>query len=252
MKSKTLLITAFSAFAIASANAGDTSPAGKEVVVEEPSELGVTVAVGYNTSYIFRGVNYGDNQVTTRIDYDIPDVPLAIGAWYGNPTDGRGQNRLGRDELDLYATLSHSFGSVDAWLGYTAYLYPESGGGRLGKNSTNEIGTGIGTAAGPIDLALNAYYDLDIEGWYFDVSAGHSFVLCDVASLELSAGISYQVDYNSAGSDFNSILLVAAIPIKLTNTATLRPYVAGNFALDAVKARQDDQIFGGISLSVTF
>jgi len=244
MKLKTLLITTIGAFAVASAQAGE-APA--KAVVEEATDLGATVSVGYNTSYIFRGVNYGDDQITTQIDYVCPKTGIEFGAWYGNPTTGRGQNPAHNDELRLSAALGHSFGAIDAWAGYTAYLYPEGG-----ANSTNEVGTGVGTSVGPIDLALGAYYDFDIDGWYIDLTAGHSFVLCDMASLDLSAGISYSVDYNSAGSEFNSVLLVAAIPIKLTDTATLTPYVAGNFALDAVDGYQDDQIFGGVSLSVTF
>ena len=250
MKIKTLLITAIGAFAIANVNAGDGKVVEEVIIVEEADNA--SVAVGYNSSYIFRGVNYGDHQVTAQIDYAIEGTPLAIGAWYGNPTKGRGNNPGHRDELDLYATLSHSFGAIDAWIGYTAYLYPESGGGRLGQNSTNEIGTGIGGSVGPIDLALSAYYDLDVEGWYFDLTAGHSFEISDMVSLDLSAGISYGVDYNSSGSEFNSVLLVASLPIALTDTATLSPYIAGNFALDAIDSFQDDQVFGGISLSVTF
>ncbi|NOY00605.1 MAG: hypothetical protein GXP30_12850 [Verrucomicrobia bacterium] len=249
MKIKTLLITAIGAFAIANVNAGDGKIVEEVMIVEETN---ASIAVGYNTSYIFRGVNYGDNQVTAQIDYDIPNTPLAIGAWYGNPTQGRGLNPAQTDELDLYATVSHSFGSVEAWLGYTAYLFPETGGGRLGNSSTNEVGTGIVTSAGPIDLAVSAYYDFNIEGWYVDATAGHSFDISDIVSLELSAGISYQNDYFSAGGDFNSVLVVAALPIALTDTATLRPYVAGNFALSAIDSFQDDQIFGGISLSVAF
>ena len=249
MKIKTLLITAIGAFAIANVNAGDGKVVEEVIIVEEDN---ASVAVGYNTSYIFRGVNYGDNQVTAQVDYAIEGTPLAVGVWYGNPTDGGGNNPGGQDELDIYATLSHSFGAVDAWIGYTAYLYPETGGGRLGQGSTNEVGTGIGAAAGPIDLALSAYYDLDIEGWYIDLTAGHSFEINDMISLDLSAGISYQVDYNTSGSEFNSVLLVASLPIALTDSATLTPYIAGNFALDAIDSYQDDQVFGGISLSVTF
>lgn len=249
MKIKTLIITAIGAFTLVNANAGDKAVIEEVIVVEEDN---ASVAVGYNTSYIFRGVNYGDNQVTAQIDYAIEGTPLAIGAWYGNPTSGRGQNQLHTDELDLYATVSHSFGSIDAWLGYTAYLFPETGGGRLGNSSTNEIGTGVGMAAGPIDLAIAGYYDFNIEGYYFDITAGHSFQISDMLSLDLSAGISYSVDYFASGGNFNSILLVAALPIALTDTATLKPYVAGNFALDAISDYQDDQIFGGISLSVKF
>lgn len=251
MKLKTLLITTIGAFVVASANAGDSAPAGK-AVVEEPADLGVSVAAGYNSHYIFRGINYGENQVTAQLDYQLPDLPISVGAWYGNPTSEDGtaahaRNPSHTDELDLYATISHSFGSIDAWLKYTAYLYPEGG-----ADSTNEVGTGVGAALGPIDLALGVYYDFDIGGWYMDLTAGHSFTLCDYASLNLAAGISYQIDYNSGGSDFNNVLLVASIPIALTDSATLTPYVAGTISLDAIDAIQDDEILGGISLAVTF
>ena len=242
MKIKTLLITAIGAFAIANASAGDKAV----VIVEESADLGATLSVGYDSHYIFRGVNYGENQVTSQIDYQLANLPIAIGAWYGNPTSGSAVNPGHGDELDLYATISQSFGSIDAWLGYTAYLYPEGG------SSTNEVGTGFGTAVGPFDVALGAYYDFDIDGWYLDLTVGHSLELTDMISLNLAAGVSYSIDYRVNGSDFNSVLLVASLPIALTDRATLTPYIAGTFALDAIDAWQDDEVFGGVSLAVNF
>ena len=250
MKLKTLLITTIGAFVAINADAGEAEPSAKTVIVEEVADTSAILAVGYNTQYIFRGVNFGKNQVSTQIDYQLPNIPVAVGAWYGNPTSGvLPTNPEGRDELRLNVTASHSFGALDMWLGYTSYQYPEGG------PTSNEIGTGIGSALGPVDLALSMFYDLDIEGWYIDLTAGHSFVLCDTASLDLSAGISYSVDYGrfpTQGSDFNSVLLMASIPIKLNDTTTLKPYIAGNFALEAIDSFQKDQVFGGISLSVAF
>ncbi|MFV1994092.1 MAG: hypothetical protein ACC661_01550 [Verrucomicrobiales bacterium] len=232
------------------------------VVIEEPADLGASLAVGYNSHYIFRGVSYGQNQITTQLDYEITalPIPVAIGAWYGNPIDSdsaghvdqhaghrTGNNPGHLDELDLYASVSHSFGAIDTWLGYTAYTYPEAGGG-----NTNEVGTGFGTALGPIDFAVGGYYDFNIGGWYFDFTGGHSFVFSDRVSLDLAAGISYQVDYNNTGSDFNNVLLVASLPIALTERASLIPYVAATFSMDAIDGLQDDQLFGGVSLSVSF
>lgn len=249
MKIKTLLITAIGAFAIANVNAGDKAVVE---VVEESADLGATLSVGYDSTYFFRGVDNGQNNIWTSIDYQVAGTPLAIGAWYGNPTTGSGIVNAGHsDELDLYANLSHSFGAVDAWVGYTAYLYPE-GGGRTGGDSTNEVGAGIGGSVGPIDLALGVYYDFDIDGWYFDLTAGHTQEINDMISLQVAAGISYGIDYWTFGSDWNHIMLMAGLPIKLTDRATLTPYVAANFALDAIDQYQDDEIYGGISLSVDF
>jgi len=251
MKLKTLLTTTAGVFAMANAYAGDKEIVEDAIAVEP--DLGAEMAIGYNTHYIFRGTDLGENQITAQLDYAIPGTPLALGAWYGNPTSGttgnvvHARNPIHSDELDLYATLSHSFGAVDAWLRYTAYTYPEGG-----APNTNEIGTGVGTTMGPIDFALGGYYDLDIEGWFFDLSAGHSFTICDSASLDLSAGISYQVDYNSAGSDWNNVLLMASVPIKLSSRATLTPYIAETFAMAAIEDTDNDELFGGVSLSVAF
>ena len=95
-------------------------------------------------------------------------------------------------------------------------------------------------------------YDFDIDGWYLDLTVGRSVALTDMISLNLAAGISYSIDYNSDGSDFNNVLLVVSLPIALTDRATLTPYVAGTLALDAIDGFQDDEIFGGVSLSVDF
>ena len=250
MKIKTLFITAIGAFAIANVNAGDKAVVE---VVEESADLGATISAGYDSTYFFRGVNNGENNVWTSIDYQLADLPIAIGVLYGNPiTTGDSIVNAGHaDELDIYATISKNIGAADVWLGYTAYIFPE-GGGRTGGSSTNEIGAGIGGTAGPIDLALGAYYDFDIDGWYLDLTAGHTVEINDVISLQLAAGVSFGIDYWSAGSEFNHLLVMAALPIRLTDRATLTPYVAGNFALDAIDAVQDDEVYGGISLAVNF
>ncbi len=247
MKPTYLISGIVGVFALATnvANAG-----AKEVVVTpepaavEEADLGFTLSAGYDSTYIFRGVDYGDNGVWVGLDYEIPNTPLALGVWYINPSDG---DQILDDELDLYATVSQSYGALDVWLGFTAYLFPE-----LGDGHTYELATGVGTSLGPIDLGLSAAYDFEIEGWFFELTAGHSFPITDRISLDLAAGISYQIDYNSNGSDFNNILLMASLPIELTDGVVFTPYIAGTISLDAVEDFQDDELFGGASLAVSF
>jgi hypothetical protein len=44
-----------------------------------------------------------------------------------------------------------------------------------------------------------------------------------------------------------------SLPIKLTSTATLTPYIAGNFPLgDLDDLGEDSRVYGGIALSVAF
>ena len=246
MKSKILFVATFNLLAMAIAPAGESTRTEKSVV-EESAELGASVAVGYSSIYLFRGLNAGENQITTQIDYDIPGLPVSVGVWYGNPTSASAVNPSHGDELNLYSKVKHRFGAVEGWLSYMAYVYPETG-----ADNTNEVGTGLSTALGPLDFALGVYYDFDIEGWYLEPTVGHSFSLCDFASLDLTAGISYQIDYNAGGSDWNNVLLKASVPFVLNDHATLTPYVSSSFALEAIDGFQDDEIFGGVTLTVTF
>ncbi len=63
----------------------------------------------------------------------------------------------------------------------------------------------------------------------------------------------------SFGSDYygvdggNTIRPSLAMPIKLTKTATLTPYIAGNLPYDSLDSLgEDSRVYGGVALSVTF
>ena len=55
--------------------------------------------------------------------------------------------------------------------GATYYYYPDPDA----ADGTLEFGLGIGTSAGPIDLSLGIYYDIDLEAAYYEVGASTSF-----------------------------------------------------------------------------
>ena len=67
-----------------------------------------------------------------------------------------------------------------------------------------------------------------------------------------AALVSYGDEYYSTDSDFQHIKVGVSFPIKLTGTATLTPYVAGNIALGTTEEFTDDEIYGGVKLSVSF
>ena len=239
---KTIAYGIAGVFAVAIANAGDSKGVVETapVAVEEP--LGGTISSGYMTNYIFYGVDFGGNAVWTGVDYAVAGTPLSVGVWYINPTDG-----LLDDELDVYASVGQEIAGFDVSATMTGYFFPDSGG-----DATYELGLGVGRSLGIVDWNMTARYDFEIEGWYFETGVSKGFAVSDSIELVLSTGISYQVDYHTAGGDFNHVYVMAALPIALSSNVTLEPYVAGLFALDAIDAFQDDTIHGGVSLSVSF
>lgn len=255
MKLKSLLTLGMSVFA-ASAFAGAPAKAPAPVQpAEEP--LGFSVSVGYDSHYIFRGVLFAENLVTAAIDGTIPltdMLSLNLGAWYGTSADdsGRFGNGGSFHELDLYGALLADLGPVTVGAKYTAYLYDGESTDNGAVNDVNEIGLLLSTTVGPVDVIAGAYYDDETDGFYFETGISKSIAVTDRISLVPAVLVSYGEDYYGV-SGFNHVKVGLSAPIKLTSTATLTPYVAGNLPIDALEANgEDDEIYGGVSLTVSF
>ena len=204
-------------------------------------DIGAEVSVGYDTDYMFRGVNLGqdllwsDVNVSTSLS-DGPD--LGVGAWYANVADD-----AGNDELDIYAGLSTSMGDMSVDLGATYYYYPDPTAGE----GTLEFGIGLGTSAGPIDLSLGLYYDIDLEAAYYEVGAATSFDLTDTMAVDVGGAIG-----NADGDTLTALTFTIGVPITLSDSASLSPYVGVNIPLDDYEDEFGDDIYSGLSLTVGF
>ena len=209
----------------------------------EPFSLGAEASLGYDSHYIFRGVDFGENLIWGDVNITAPvndTVDLNIGAWYASLADGH------FDELDVYAALSADLGAFTVGVGATWYYYPSNDDDAL------EPGISISTSAGPIDLSLGYYYDLETDGSYIELAAESAIELSDTVSLVPGVSVSYADDYYGV-SGFNNVGVSLALPIALTDNATLTPYVAGSLAIDGLEdLGEDDHLYGGVSLSISF
>ena len=204
-------------------------------------DIGAEVSVGYDTDYMFRGVNLGQDLLWSDVNVSTSlsdGLDLGVGAWYANVADD-----AGNDELDIYAGLSTSMGDMSVDLGATYYYYPDPTAGE----GTLEFGIGLGTSAGPIDLSLGLYYDIDLEAAYYEVGAATSFDLTDTMAVDVGSAIG-----NADGDTLTALTFTIGVPITLSDSASLSPYVGVNIPLDDYEDEFGDDIYSGLSLTVGF
>jgi hypothetical protein len=250
--------------------AGTSAATGKGTVAPAPapaaSPFSGSVTLGYDSSYITRGLNYGDNFINGAVDlnYALSDkLTLNLNAWYGVLAEDSQLSvpNTSYNELDLYGALLYNAGPVT--LGPTVKWFKYHNGGELavGIDEQLEFGLVAMTKVAMFDVTASGAYDIEAETWYFDLTASTSIKLTENISLVPGACVGYGDFYNlGAINDFNHVGVFLKLPIALTDTVTLTPYVAGNFPLEAVDvigaavptASLDNEIFGGVSLNVKF
>ncbi|MBE2284543.1 MAG: hypothetical protein IAE77_13890 [Prosthecobacter sp.] len=231
MKLNALLKTlGFLALAATPAVAG-TAPAPKNPVAPAPvnDDLGINASLGYDSSYVWRGVNFGSNWVRAGVDGSIlliggesedapstslvwdfqygflagdndsftPNFPGAVGAGLGD------HNSFQRFEFG--AAFAHDLGPVVLSLGYRYYyntgdltnpaINNFGNGGYQGLQDGQEVQLGLKTSLGPIDIASSANYDWVSDGWYFDATASTTIAITDAISFVPSFNVGYAKNY---------------------------------------------------------
>jgi hypothetical protein len=235
MKLNALLKTlGFLALAATPVVAGTSAPAKnpKNPYIAPPvnDDLGITASIGYDSNYVWRGINYGQHWVRAGLNGAI----LLVG---GAAEDGAGSTSLLWDvnygslagdqdsfspgfaapfvsrtnsfqRLQLGAAISHDLGPVAVSFGYSfihnmGSLANGSGlnqivpGGGYGMNDIQQLTLGVNTNLGPINLASSANYDLFNGGWYFDLTAKSVITVTDALSIVPHAGLGYGLNYNA-------------------------------------------------------
>lgn len=242
----------------ASAFAGTTVATGKGPVTPPApaastglfDSVGATVDVGYDTHYFYRGFLLSEQNVWSQLALSVPlasNLSLGLSSWYTSSTESN------YDELDLRADLNYDAGFAKLSLGFTHYeFFDGSAGNGNGIKGAEEVGFTVAKALGPVNAGVGYYYDFETEGSYIELGVDAPIAVTDHFSVVPAALISYGDEYYSTDSDFQNLKLSLSFPVKLTATATLTPYVAGNIALSTTEAFTDDEIYGGVKLSVSF
>lgn len=264
-------------------------------VEPEPSglfdSLGASLSVGYDSRLYYRGLWFADNTVTSALSLGIPliggssedagSLTLNLGATYiatfETPQSGVNNNAFDYSEFDILAGLSYDAGFGIFGIQYQYYGFPDTFSGsingvgngdpELGITGAHELGLTALIPIGALNLSFGYYYDFTIGGSYFQAAADYTIPVTDWLSIVPAIQTGYGIDYYTGtrgiafagtatqASGFTHLLMSVSTPIKLTQIATLTPYVAWNYGFQTrnyMNATHDNEIFGGVKLTVSF
>jgi len=225
------------------------------------AEINSELSVGYDSIYHFRGAKLGDDLVWIGVDVSTETEcgwTIGGGLWYGStePEISGGGAVWVDDEIDFYgyAAKDIAIGSLEGSfeIGITHYnvtAFSATQARGLAIENTNEVYVKFGTTLGPVDLSASYIYDFDVfDAGYAEFTAGHETELSEKVSLAFEVVLGYDTGLYDV-DDFTHGSASLALPIALSDTATLTPYIAYS---DQFELGDEDYFFGGASLAVTF
>lgn len=244
------------------AHAG-VAPAKNPTPVAPAAEqnLGLTLDLGYDSVDVWQGVRFGDNWTSAGLSFerDLNDtVGIRLDSRYGVAADDsfRDFGGISYQRLELGAMANVDLQVVELGLGYRWFHQMGDAGNFL--DDSNQVGATLTKEIGPVAIGVASYYDFASGGWIFNADVGGNFAVTDRISILPSAGVIYSLDHEYWEpflplDGFVSVNLRLAVSIKLTDNASLVPYIAARLPIDALDDEgADDILYGGVQLSVSF
>ena len=215
------------------------------------------------SAYVWRGQVINDELVVQPAFSASSENGLGLNAW-GNVDLTDNFDQSGEfTEVDL--TISYGLpleGPVSVEVGLIEYLFPKT----IGDDDTREIYISLGADAA-LSPSVSVYYDIDeVDGAYITGSLSQTINLCGDLSVDAGVSVAFATsDYNEAyfGVDdnaLNDVDLSVSTSYALGENASLGAEVHYMFlpdsaiadgASDPTRYGDDDQLWGGVSLSLT-
>jgi len=238
-----------------------------------PAPVALDLTAGYDSEYIYRGLWFSNQNAWYNLGASkkLSDTTtLNALAYYTSSND---RNSL-YQELDLGASLAYDAGFATLTAGYTYFFFFNGYlGGGAGQTFASEFFVSAAKTVGPVNVTATYAYDLYIDAAYGELAVDKTFALSDSTSLVLKAvaGYSFGGYYTSFGGNglnngtesvWTHVGLNASLPITLSKSATLTPYVAynisgagreeSNVGASGLGSGGDDQVFFGASIKAVF
>ncbi len=266
--------------------AGDGKTFKDKVVVEEPTKWwGASLSTGWDSLYMFRGVNvishgsygnnsnYGSGIYWTDLNFTwniTPSDALTVGSWMAFGT----QNTSYKED-DIYLNYTHTMGDLALSAGYIFYyVFPT--GANLYANELNvkaaynlHFGSVTVTPSLAYYFNLGPNYGSSVNGL---VKTASSYLLLRVDSsipvykdiISLTPWVAYGTNFefnprltSDGTTDFfngaNNIEIGVGMPVKLSSVVSVTGYVAYSYAFYNLWGTTDPStVYGGAKVTFTF
>ncbi len=172
-------------------------------------ELSISTTVGFESRYIFRGVQFAETSIQPAINLSYGNFYL--NSWFNLPI---GDDDLvvtpGGEELDLIAGYSAPLNDMISFdVGVTYYVFPDLASGFFDVFEEDGDGLGANTLEPylgvsfdvPLAPSVYVYHDLFIDTTTIQGNISHSFPLAEKTSFDLGGFIGYVFD-DTGGTDY--------------------------------------------------
>jgi len=280
MKLTKSFVALTSAVALASTSLfAGTGKTFKETVVveEEPASwYNAALSTGYDSLYMFRGVNtlrssgYGNSLWWTdaNVTWNISDNDfLTVGGWMAF-----GLSKASYREFDTYVNYVHTFGDLSVGLGYTFYYVFPPGGQDFANELNAKVAYAIDLGFMTLTPAATYYFNLgpdndtgagnglvNTASSYLDLRLNGSIpVIADVLSVDPWAAFGLNFGYNLNGNlrafdGANNLEFGVAFPWAINDVITLSGYVAYSYAFqDLYGITEPNTFWGGGKVTFAF
>jgi len=254
------------------------SVGGKDIVVIEEDDKwwSVNASTGWDSLYMFRGVNVlGNGNGLYWLGADIGISPweggtITPGVWYGVGSHYNYANTGNAyGELDVFVDFTQEFGNLALSVGWIYYWYPTT------SEAQNEIYFGLAydIEVGAVTITPNTtyYYNLGPElgtpggvvnggasWWQFGLDLSIPVAYDGAVSLEPYTvfGLNFGFNNNNFGNNRfnggNNWETGIALPIQFTSWFGLSPYVAYSYQWQQLAGTAVNTWWAGVSANFSF
>jgi hypothetical protein len=264
--------------------AGEAKSFKEKVVVEEPTKwYGAALSTGWDSLYMFRGVNvlrnaygndsqYGSGIYWTDLSFTwniSPNDSLTVGSWVG-----LGTSNTSYKELDIYTTYTHTFGDLALSAGYIFYYVFPTGANLYSHELNVKAAYTFHVGSATITPSVAYFFNLgpDVADGEGIAQTASSYLLLrvdagiplykDIVSLAPWIAYGTNFEYNpkleqDGSLDFfngaNNIEVGIGVPVKINDVISLYGYGAYSYAFSNLwGTTQPSSLWGGAKVTFAF